>query len=112
MLAERRRPAYIGTPTDGSRTITLRDVPTSEAAADDDDIAEFSSHPRPVLKLRGGPRSEQRVAWKEGVVDNENAGKRKSKSAYTLWCRLAPLKLMPQTVTVNEPGLLSLLHIP
>jgi len=80
LLAERQRPTHTGTPADGSRTITVHDVSTSETPADD--APESSSHPRPVLKLRGGPRSEQRVAWEEGVVDNENAGKKKSKSTY------------------------------
>lgn len=79
MLAQRPRPTYTANTNDGSRTITIHDVPTPEGGADDDED-NFSSHPRPVLKLRGGPKSKQRVAWKEEVIDNENAGKKKSKS--------------------------------
>lgn len=80
MLAQRPRPAFTGTPNDGSRTITVLDVPTPEKGADGDDDQTFASNPRPVLKLRGGPRSKQRVAWKEEVIDNENCGRKKSKS--------------------------------
>lgn len=80
MLAQRPRPAFTGTPNDGSRTITVHDVPTPEKGADDEDDQGVASHPRPVLKLRGGPRSKQRVAWKEEVIDNENCGRKKSKS--------------------------------
>ncbi len=75
MLAQRPRPQYTGAPSDGSRTITIHDVPAPEVSDD-----EMTSHPRSVLRLQGGPRSQQRVVWKEGTVDNENCGKKKSKS--------------------------------
>ncbi|KAJ2978110.1 hypothetical protein NUW54_g11333 [Trametes sanguinea] len=32
-----------------------------------------------TLRLRGAPRNRQRVVWREDVVDNEGAGKKKSK---------------------------------
>lgn len=79
LLAQQPRPTYTSNANDGSRTITIHDVPTSEGGTNDDE-ERFINHPRPVLKLRGGPRSAQRVAWKEEVVDNENCGKKKSKS--------------------------------
>src|ERR1700733_1616811 len=101
LLAERPRPTHTGTLADGSRTITIHDVPTSETPADDD-VPELSSHPRPVLRLRGGPRSEQRVAWEEGVIDNENAGKKKSKSTYTFVADLPRALLKP----TNRPDCL------
>jgi len=74
MLAQRPRPQYTGTSSDGSRTITIHDVPAPEGTDD-----EEASHPRSALRLRGGPRSQQRVVWKEGTVDNEHCGKKKSK---------------------------------
>jgi len=74
MLAQRPRPQYTGAPSDGSRTITIHDVQAPEGTDD-----EVASHPRSVLRLQGGPRNQQRVVWKEGTVDNENCGKKKSK---------------------------------
>ncbi|EIW84562.1 hypothetical protein CONPUDRAFT_24922, partial [Coniophora puteana RWD-64-598 SS2] len=69
-----------GAPTDGSRTITLRD---SQPRPEDDSGAGPSSgeaHVVGALRLRGQPRrTRARVAWDEGVVDNEGAGKKKSK---------------------------------
>ena len=63
--------------------MTTHDIPTPEASRGGPDDHDFTSAPLvPVLRLRGGPRSQQRVAWREGVVDNENAGKKKSKSAF------------------------------
>ncbi|KAH9992247.1 protein phosphatase inhibitor, partial [Russula compacta] len=35
--------------------------------------------PTGTLHLRGGPRDRPRVAWDEGVVDNEGLGRKKSK---------------------------------
>ena len=75
-------------PTDGSRTITLRD---SQPLPEDGDAAGSSATPSSgephttvgVLKLRGVQRrTRQRVAWGADVVDNEGCGKKKSKSAY------------------------------
>lgn len=64
-------------PGDGSRTVTI----TNASARPED--AETSNNPDGtlgVLRLRGGPRSRQRVAWDEDVVDNEGCGKKSSKS--------------------------------
>ncbi|KAF8312490.1 hypothetical protein DL93DRAFT_1307602 [Clavulina sp. PMI_390] len=79
MLAQRPRPTYTANAADGSRTITIHDVPTPEAGSDGEVSDSGPSQPRPVLKLRGGPRSTQRVAWRPEVIDNENCGKKKSK---------------------------------
>ena len=79
-------------PSDGSRTITLRD--TQSRALDTDESSSLSrsgSVPGQnegsdagavgTLRLRGvARRSTQRVAWGEDVVDNEGCGKKKSKS--------------------------------
>lgn len=80
MLAQRPRPTNTSNREDGSRTITIHDVPTAETPHDDDDLSDFDSHPQPVLRLRGGPRSARRVTWTEEVVDNEGKGRKKSKS--------------------------------
>ncbi|KAF8340327.1 phosphatase inhibitor-domain-containing protein [Cantharellus anzutake] len=74
MLAQRPRPQHTGVMPDGSRTITIHDVSAPEVSYHD-----VGSHPRPVLRLRGGPRRQQRVVWKEGTIDNENCGRKKSK---------------------------------
>lgn len=69
-------------PSDGSRTITIQDVqPRPEGEGDS---SPTSSRPAiGALRLRGGPRrTRQRVAWDDDVVDNEGAGKKKSKSTY------------------------------
>jgi len=66
-------------PTDGSRTIVIHD---SQPREDDDaegSGADGEEHEVGVLALRGGPRSRQRVAWTEDVIDNEGMGKKKSK---------------------------------
>jgi len=67
-------------PSDGSRTLTTHDVqPRSQ---DDLSDSPTSTQPQSVgaLRLRGGPRRiRRRVAWDEDVVDNEGAGKKKSK---------------------------------
>lgn len=65
----------------GSRTITVTDAQPREAPQPDG--ASPSTHVAPqagVLRLRGGPRSTQRVVWREDVVDNEGCGKKSSKS--------------------------------
>jgi len=68
--------AHISAPTDGSRTITLRD---SQPRPEDDEGLSVVG----ALRLRGEPRrTPQRVAWDEDVIDNEGCGKKKSKSVY------------------------------
>ena len=94
------------TPGDGSRTITILDSNPREDSSGED----HSSGPSSValLRLRGGPRrTRQRVAWDEDVVDNEGAGKKKSKSLFVisqkkytithLICHLLSLLYLPQT---------------
>lgn len=61
---------------EGSRTVVAvqggeqRDVSTTQTG----------HAPTGTLHLRGGPRDRPRVAWDEGVVDNEGLGRKKSKS--------------------------------
>lgn len=63
-------------PSDGSRTITLRD---SQPKEEDDDSRSGGEVGR--LQLRGGRRRNgPRVVWSEDVVDNEGMGKKSSKS--------------------------------
>lgn len=69
-------------PSDGSRTITIRDSqPREEDSLPSGDDGEVGT-----LHLRGGPRQRNRhrpsVVWREDVVDNEGVGKKSSKSAY------------------------------
>ena len=67
------RRAETPAPSDGSRTITLRDDQPRE---DDNSDTQLMG----TLRLRGAARHRQRVVWREDVVDNEGAGKKKSKS--------------------------------
>jgi protein phosphatase 1 regulatory subunit 11 len=81
--------------TDGSPTITIHDSAARELHPADpnapegaeDDVLDSSSRPTLVLNLQGGGndvrrkrKAGQRVVWKEDVIDNEGAGKKKSKS--------------------------------
>nr|A8P353.1 RecName: Full=Type 1 phosphatases regulator YPI1 [Coprinopsis cinerea okayama7\ len=64
-------------PNDGSRTITITNVPTNEGG---DDIIPEEDGPVGTLRLRAArTRTGPRVTWDEDVVDNEHAGKKKSK---------------------------------
>ncbi|KAI0351764.1 hypothetical protein OH77DRAFT_1364511, partial [Trametes cingulata] len=69
-----RRPGT-SAPSDGSRTITIQDNQPRE----EDSHSEAESSAVGTLRLRGAPRNRQRVVWREDVVDNEGAGKKKSK---------------------------------
>jgi hypothetical protein len=71
----------------GSRTMTISRPATPDIGNDASASAGPSnSVPEPppvgVLKLRGGPGRRQRVVWRQGTVDNEGMGKKKSKSKY------------------------------
>jgi protein phosphatase 1 regulatory subunit 11 len=62
---------------DGSRTVTLDPtVEESETESEDDSFG--------ILRLRGDPsaRSPRQIQWADNVVDNENLGRKKSKSTY------------------------------
>ncbi|OCH89686.1 hypothetical protein OBBRIDRAFT_778155 [Obba rivulosa] len=79
-VATRQRP-MASAPSDGSRTITVRD---SQPREDDSSAPSAGSGGDAIvsgtLRLRGvPPRSRQRVVWREDVVDNEGAGKKSSK---------------------------------
>jgi len=73
------------TPSDGSRTLTATIAPEQPAAGPSnineqaEGEGEGGRLPGGVLKLRGGPRSRVQVAWTDDVVDNEGAGRKKSK---------------------------------
>src|SRR5258705_13540519 len=72
-----RRRTFV--PADGSRKLTITNDPTQE----DSDEEQMSSEGENIvgsLRLRGGHKRRQRVAWGEDVVDNEGCGKKKSKS--------------------------------
>lgn len=68
----------------GSQTVTA--APEQPAAGpsitNEDDGAPRRAG---VLKLRGGPRSRPQVAWTDDVVDNEGAGRKKSKSTFSTY---------------------------
>jgi protein phosphatase 1 regulatory subunit 11 len=98
---QRLRPAQRPA-TDGSRTITIHDSAPREDHPADPDIPEgteegneddlnHAEQPVLVLNLQGGgndvrrkKKAGQRVVWKEDVIDNEGAGKKKSKSPFHL----------------------------
>lgn len=85
-LATRPGPST-SAPTDGSRTMVLHDSQPLEEGPDlvgsgDEEERDGESGVVGTLSLRGGPRSRQRVAWTEDVVDNEGMGKKKSKSMF------------------------------
>ena len=76
--ANRNRPAT-SAPSDASRTMTLTRGPTRQEGDDIADEGAGSSQSIGVLRLRA-KSTGNRVAWGEDVVDNEGAGKKKSKS--------------------------------
>lgn len=82
-LATRQRGPTTSAPSDGSRTITLRDDQPREEGDEDEshDEGDDNRYTVGVLRLRGGPSTRGRVQWAEDTVDNEGMGKKKSKSA-------------------------------
>lgn len=68
---------------DESRTMTVTSD-DSELRGDNDGAGSSSDPIVGALRLRAGPRRRNanapRVAWEEGTIDNEAAGKKKSKS--------------------------------
>jgi hypothetical protein len=77
-LATRRRPDT-SNPSDGSRTITVHD---SQPREEDSGSGTGPSNTEPIgsLHLRGGEAHGRRVMWTDDTVDNEGAGRKKSKS--------------------------------
>ncbi|CCM02778.1 uncharacterized protein FIBRA_04886 [Fibroporia radiculosa] len=73
-VATRQRPST-SAPSDGSRTITLRDSQPGEGDAAPDASGESVGR----LRLRGAVRNRPRVVWRDDVIDNEGAGKKSSK---------------------------------
>ncbi|KAI0754558.1 phosphatase inhibitor-domain-containing protein [Daedaleopsis nitida] len=68
-----RRPGA-SAPSDGSRTIVVEDSQPREEDQAGGEPSTIGS-----LRLRGRGNRRQRVVWREDVVDNEGAGKKKSK---------------------------------
>jgi protein phosphatase 1 regulatory subunit 11 len=100
MLSAQTRP-NTSAPGDGSRTITVHDVqPVPEATGDDP--AE-PSLPQGTLRLRGGPHGRPRVAWDEQVVDNENCGRKKSKSVLSYVVILKPAESVVVCCIYHKP---------
>ncbi|KAF9459945.1 phosphatase inhibitor-domain-containing protein [Collybia nuda] len=73
-IATQPRPST-SAPRDASRTQTITGAPPQEDAG----ASINPEGPLGVLRLRGGPRNRQRVAWDEDVVDNEGCGRKSSK---------------------------------
>lgn len=74
-LARRGGPSN-SAPSDGSRTITLRDSQPEEEGDGSRSGEEVGR-----LQLRGARRrNAPRVVWSDDVVDNEGMGKKSSKS--------------------------------
>ena len=67
-------------PSDGSRTQVIQDSQPRADEGSSDPSQDQESTPHGVLRLRGGPRSKPAVVWKDDVIDNENMGKKSSKS--------------------------------
>jgi protein phosphatase 1 regulatory subunit 11 len=81
------RPGQTAGTSDGSRTITIHDVPTGEDGrrgpyqngnGGGEEEGE-SNTDAGVLRLRGGGNT-RRVVWTNETIDNEGMGKKKSKS--------------------------------
>ncbi|KAG8864814.1 Type 1 phosphatases regulator ypi1 [Tulasnella sp. 330] len=82
MLGTRQRlQQQVAAPSAGSRTVTIApEQPASgPSITNEEDGAGGPPRRAGVLKLRGGPRSRPQVAWTDDVVDNEGAGRKKSK---------------------------------
>lgn len=104
--------------SDGSRTLTIHDVPTPEAGGSGGagPSRGGDSPSDGVLRLRGrGDQSDnRRVVWSEGTVDNEGLGRKKSKSEY----RVKPIRPLPVATgltPLSSPQSTfptSLLHLP
>ncbi|KAF5326964.1 hypothetical protein D9619_004339 [Psilocybe cf. subviscida] len=78
--ATRMRPST-SAPGDGSRTQTITDAAPREDDGGMGSAGEDGGVPAGTLRLRAGTsrRAGNRVVWDENVVDNEGAGKKKSK---------------------------------
>lgn len=60
----------------------MRDNQTREEGNTSSEGVNGESSTVGALRLRGAHRSGPRVVWSEDVVDNENAGKKSSKSEH------------------------------
>ncbi|CAD6997638.1 protein phosphatase 1 regulatory subunit 11 [Ceratitis capitata] len=60
--------------------VTIRDSTSEVVVVDNIDSLENTVDSGPVLRLRlKKPKPDRQVAWKEGTIDNEDMGKKKSK---------------------------------
>ena len=100
----------------GSRTTVVTDAQPREAPHGGGASSSTRVAPQGgVLRLRGGPRSTQRVVWREDVIDNEGSGKKSSKSTLppSLSSLPASLFLLIAHNALNRTlSISSLLHIP
>lgn len=61
-------------------TLALRDSATEVVVVDNATALENSADSAPVLRLRlKKPKTDRQVVWREGTIDNEDMGKKKSK---------------------------------
>lgn len=95
-------------PGDGSRTITIHDVQPRPGSSNDDPEGSTTTPAVGVLTLRGGQRRNRRhVVWDDDVIDNEGAGKKKSKSEFAA----AWLSFYISALSLSDLFCFSLLHI-
>ncbi|KAG9031520.1 hypothetical protein FRB95_002655 [Tulasnella sp. JGI-2019a] len=109
MLGARQRlQQRTAAPSAGSPTATVApEQPTAgPSTTNEDDGTGAPPRRAGVLKLRGGPRSRPQVAWTDDVVDNEGAGRKKSKSTFSFHSFLSPVRLI-----LNVKRVYSLLYI-
>jgi protein phosphatase 1 regulatory subunit 11 len=67
-------------PSDSSRTMIIEDIQPRPEEGSPHDTSRASSPAQGLLRLRGAPNSRPRVVWREDVIDNENMGRKSSKS--------------------------------
>ena len=80
-MASTSIPLTSATP-DSSRTLLVTD--TSPRREDGPPNVSDGAPVLGTLRLRGGPRNRQHVAWDEGVIDNEGCGRKSSKGTLFL----------------------------
>jgi protein phosphatase 1 regulatory subunit 11 len=79
-----RRGGNTSNPSHGSRTLTISDAQPREEGGPSRDAGSGAGPSDPgvigSLNLRGGEGGGRRVMWTDDTVDNEGAGRKKSKS--------------------------------
>ena len=80
MFTSTRNGPSTSTSGDGSRTLTITNIPTQEENGDEQADDPEGGQIIGTLHLRATRLPRPRVAWDEDVIDNEGFGKKKSKS--------------------------------